>query len=219
MDINDRRLELFIHQIKNIENNRKLITNGMINRYIDNELNPESRSDKVRKRKQIQTRLKAKLDPAGLATAKDGLKVLDIHEKLVDSILPYAEDEKEDRRKYILLGMTIILLITMVSVGKKTHSTDKNSASYTSKRSSIDNDSIAAWVETKSFVRERLKSPSSADFPFLDFHVKSMGDDQYMVGSYVDSTNGFGAKVRTRFRGIVKKTSTGWELVALKFYK
>lgn len=61
---------------------------------------------------------------------------------------------------------------------------------------------IGAYVASKSFVRERLKSPSTADFPA--FHARGVIVNfekkcHFKVAGYVDAQNGFGATVRTRY--------------------
>lgn len=73
-----------------------------------------------------------------------------------------------------------------------------------------------AWAYMQQFVKKRLKSPSTADFPFGGHRdVKPLGDDRYLVESYVDSQNSFGARVRTNFRGVIKQTQGGWKLEEL----
>ena len=75
-----------------------------------------------------------------------------------------------------------------------------------------------AWAYMQQFVIERLKAPSSADFPFGGHRsVSPLGDGRYLVKSYVDSQNSFGAQIRTNFEGVVRQTPTGWQLEYLKF--
>lgn len=51
----------------------------------------------------------------------------------------------------------------------------------------------------KGFVKDRLKSPSTADFSAIDASVGS-GIHAYVVTGAVDSQNSFGAMVRNSFR-------------------
>lgn len=75
-----------------------------------------------------------------------------------------------------------------------------------------------AWAYMQLFVEKELKSPKSADFPFGGFrHVTYLGNDRYEVDSYVDAENSFGASIRTRFKGVIKKVANGWELESLSF--
>ncbi len=55
------------------------------------------------------------------------------------------------------------------------------------------------WVACKKEIKSRLKSPTTADFPFLDFTIWAW-DTDIILKSYVDSQNGFGASVRTTFK-------------------
>jgi hypothetical protein len=70
------------------------------------------------------------------------------------------------------------------------------------------------------FVKQRLKSPSTAEFPGvfdgkLD-HVTDLENQTYRIVSYVDAQNSFGAKIRTKFIGEIKQTSADrWQLISL----
>lgn len=53
-------------------------------------------------------------------------------------------------------------------------------------------------------VARRLRSPGTADFPFGHAgSVARVNANRHQLVSYVDSQNGFGATVRTRFRCVV----------------
>ncbi|OMP76145.1 MULTISPECIES: hypothetical protein [unclassified Chitinophaga] len=79
-----------------------------------------------------------------------------------------------------------------------------------------------AFTISKNFVRETLKAPGSADFPTLDFTSDYMGENTYMVKSYVDAQNSFGAKLRTHYVATLKfnggdwADKSNWTLVDLK---
>lgn len=80
----------------------------------------------------------------------------------------------------------------------------------------------AAIVHCQNFVRDRLRAPATADFPFLDRQVTPAGNDTYVVASYVDAQNAFGAMIRNdfrctvRYRGGDEAASSSWELVNLE---
>ena len=59
---------------------------------------------------------------------------------------------------------------------------------------------VGAWVVCQKFVEDRLKSPSSAEFPvrYPQF-TEDLGGGRYRVETYVDSENAFGAMIRTEF--------------------
>lgn len=61
---------------------------------------------------------------------------------------------------------------------------------------------IGALVASEYFVKQQLKSPSTADFPNLrsdGVAVTKTGECTFKVVSYVDAQNGFGAQIRTRY--------------------
>ncbi len=57
-----------------------------------------------------------------------------------------------------------------------------------------------AYITAQSFVKAMLKSPKTADFPFLDYSHRNLGDGKWIIQSYVDSQNGFGAMIRTQYQ-------------------
>ncbi len=82
-----------------------------------------------------------------------------------------------------------------------------------------------AFVQCQDIVKGELVSPSTADFPFMDFSANAAPDNLYIIKSYVDSQNGFGATIRTRWRckaryiGGDKADPRSWKLVDLQMYK
>ena len=68
-----------------------------------------------------------------------------------------------------------------------------------------------AFVMLQDAVRARLKSPSTADFPWSATHAVYTGDCVYEVISYVDAQNGFGTISREQWYGKIKKLNkTRW---------
>ena len=57
---------------------------------------------------------------------------------------------------------------------------------------------VAATVTAQTFVERRLRSPSTADFPWGN-QATWLGGCDFRVVSYVDAQNGFGATVRTPY--------------------
>lgn len=61
-------------------------------------------------------------------------------------------------------------------------------------------DKATAYAMCQDWVKGRLQSPGSADFPFGDVtKTEDLGHGAYRIRSYVDSQNGFGALVRTKY--------------------
>lgn len=66
-----------------------------------------------------------------------------------------------------------------------------------------------AFDVCRQFVTDRLRSPASAKFPPLSddrVYVTPLTENRFSVRAYVDSQNGFGALLRTRFTCEVKWT-------------
>lgn len=75
-----------------------------------------------------------------------------------------------------------------------------------------------AYAYTVMQVKNKLKCPSTADFPWLYDDIKYLGKQSYAVLGHVDSQNSFGAMVRTYYLGQVKQVSKGtWQLISLTF--
>jgi hypothetical protein len=92
---------------------------------------------------------------------------------------------------------------------------------------SVDNDrkpadmSIMAGIHCRDFVKQRLKSPSTADFPYLGTPTWKTGNT-YAVKSYVDSQNSFGVMVRSNWTCKIKYVTgdkydrSNWQLIDLE---
>ncbi|NMG64887.1 hypothetical protein GPA19_08005 [Azoarcus indigens] len=87
------------------------------------------------------------------------------------------------------------------------------------------NNSGMAAIICAGYVEDRLLAPKSADFPWgKDARgVWQMPDQVYVIKSYVDSQNAFGAMVRTNYRCEIKAAKGGsgdpgdWRLIKLDF--
>jgi len=58
---------------------------------------------------------------------------------------------------------------------------------------------MLAYVMSQDFVKQRLKSPATADFPYLPKITRAIGDCKYKIIAYVDSQNSFGALLRATY--------------------
>ena len=75
-----------------------------------------------------------------------------------------------------------------------------------------DDDSARAYVECKSYVRDRLKAPATAEFSSFNSSTVTHDGTRYTVEGTVDSENGFGAKIRNTFTCVVTGSGTSWTL-------
>ncbi|WP_146678852.1 hypothetical protein [Pirellula sp. SH-Sr6A] len=126
-----------------------------------------------------------------------------------------------------LTGFLLVASLTSRFLGAaENEQTIKNSAPEITQTSSIENkrispishlvesspnttcqlDKIGAWIVSKKFVLQQIKSPATAVFQNAkaDLLVVALEDCSYLVESYLDSENGFGAKVRTSFTVLVE---------------
>lgn len=82
--------------------------------------------------------------------------------------------------------------------------------------------STTAVVQCRNFVTQQLKSPATADFPLLDHKIWQLKDRTYVVKSYVDSQNSYGATIRSSWHCKVQYVSgdrldqSNWKLLDLE---
>jgi hypothetical protein len=77
-------------------------------------------------------------------------------------------------------------------------------------------DDVAAPITfAKEFVRQRLKAPATASFPwaFSDYNVINLSAGRWSVAGYVDTQNGFGATIRTRWTVEMEDQGGAWKLI------
>nr|WP_321440572.1 hypothetical protein [uncultured Hyphomonas sp.] len=72
-----------------------------------------------------------------------------------------------------------------------------------------------AGQNAKELVKQTLKAPSTAKFPFI-LRGEYKGDCQFVVRSWVDAQNGFGAQVRTYYTVTMIRSKSGWHLVSME---
>ncbi len=110
----------------------------------------------------------------------------------------------------VALGGILLYVISQSQTDATPRPADESS---TPKRT---DESSTAVVMCEEFVTRRLRSPSTAEFPLLDSSFVTETQADFLVRSYVDSQNGFGAMVRTQFECRVRsKGNKEWELVDL----
>jgi len=99
--------------------------------------------------------------------------------------------------KRVLLGL-IPVLVVIVGAIFIVSSNDKEQEVVQEIRKEPSH--IEVCVQAQMLIEQTLKSPATADFPICnDFSITRTTDGGYIVKSYVDSQNGFGALIRTDF--------------------
>lgn len=93
---------------------------------------------------------------------------------------------------------------------------EESTGTYTVKRDC--GTKTEAFVMSQSFVKQQLRSPSTADFPYSNKASIVPGENcTYAVASYVDAQNGFGATVRSKWYTVVQyfATKDEWRLLSV----
>ncbi len=85
-------------------------------------------------------------------------------------------------------------------------------------------DTDMAFVMSQTFVEDKLKSPSTAEFPYSSskgVNVHYQGECRHKISAYVDAQNSFGAMIRTKYYAEVQneKGTDIWRLLNLKLYE
>lgn len=80
-----------------------------------------------------------------------------------------------------------------------------------------------AYIIAKGFVKDNLKSPSSASFWHYDFSWSKLGNHKYYIHSYVDADNSYGANIKTEWKVQLEYSGSGddleqsnWKLLDIK---
>lgn len=135
---------------------------------------------------------------------------------------PAGEVEAEDKKPGGCGGVLLLLLAVAVVLAIVSGlSGDGGGSDGADDAPSADELDAGAFDVCTQFVKDRLKSPSTAKF--RNFYeddgevVVTHAADTYTVSSTVDSENGFGAMLRSTFRCEVRHVSgTSWRLVDLQ---
>ena len=107
----------------------------------------------------------------------------------------------------------------------ETKNTTSNEYSETWITPSDDDRHNMAYIQAKDFVKNNLKSPSSASFWHYDFSwSKSATSDTYYIKSYVDADNSYGANIKSKWTCKLKYLGgdeadiNSWESIDVKIY-
>ncbi len=106
----------------------------------------------------------------------------------------WVEAQKKKNERAVGIGFLVFLAIAGFAVYGWLFGGDRDA---TGRRCG---DKISAYLMSETFVKRRLKAPSSAAFPgHTDATIVRIGCGSWHVSSYVDAQNSFGALIRTRF--------------------
>jgi len=75
---------------------------------------------------------------------------------------------------------------------------------------------IELHVQAQQFVKQTLKAPTTAEFPWDPVSAGTDGTGLYQVESYVDSQNSFGAMVRSEWMVNMRLSGDRWTLEKMR---
>lgn len=77
---------------------------------------------------------------------------------------------------------------------------------------------VEAYTASHQFIRDRIKTPTTAEFPWsADDATTYEGDSIFVISSYVDYQNEFSAKIRSKYIAKLKYNGESkWQLLDLK---
>ena len=120
-------------------------------------------------------------------------------------------------------GNRIIAIVLSIIIGCSVlyNFTDHKSSSATQNEDDISNNQV--YVMAQSIVTERLKSPASADYPLYPEQISKRDDGVYVIMSYVDAQNAFGANLRKhwvcqlKYKGGDSFDINNWQIIETTF--
>lgn len=140
-----------------------------------------------------------------------------------------VEQKNEDRKMkpFFTISFYIVVAVFVISVFALTKFIDSriptNAPSQSAQPAHEDKaDKTEAIIMAEKFVKDRLVSPSSAKFPWRSSETTAVkvDEDTWVISSYVDSQNKFGAMLRTYYIAKVKYLGNDkWQLLDLEFYE
>ncbi|MFC0906235.1 hypothetical protein ACFHWD_16275 [Clostridium sp. MT-14] len=104
------------------------------------------------------------------------------------------------KKKIPVIICCLIVSIFMVGCGS---SSDENKPFS---QLTLDEQKGYLWSMSEDAVKNNLKSPSTAKFPFSydEAEFKALGNNEFEISSYVDAENSFGGTIRNNFTVTIK---------------
>ena len=109
---------------------------------------------------------------------------------------------------WLLAALGVLILVG--ALAPKRERPERPAAAAEKKPASTE---IEAFVFSQTFVKRKLKTPSTAKFPsYREATVSSTGSDAWRVEAWVDAQNMFGAMVRNPYTCELHKREETWYL-------
>ncbi len=110
-----------------------------------------------------------------------------------------------------ILASVVSITVAVIFIASIFGGSDSGAGTKPSKRASPTRATDAIYP-CKEFVKRRLKAPSTAEFPWSGQKAAKTAHGTYVVQSYVDAQNGFGAMIRNHYVCEVVRTDNKWKL-------
>lgn len=126
--------------------------------------------------------------------------------------------KKANAKGCIVLALAGLLIIILFRWGCSSedvvYTKEQQDSIYAADKSTI------AQLKAEAFIKDKLKSPASADFDWGSTNVWYLKDSTFMVKGAVDSQNSFGAMMRTRYEAKVQQLDEeNWTVLSYNFYE
>jgi len=115
---------------------------------------------------------------------------------------------------FLAFAVGILAMFILSSVLNKNGNSPDKTVNYNP-------DKIDAYVMSQVFVEQKLKAPSTAEFPTSRNASITKINDVFTVSCYVDAQNSFGAQIRTNYTAKLyyNFSTKKWHLESLEFNK
>lgn len=118
----------------------------------------------------------------------------EIDEEILKKIQLYNQSKKKEKRIIIIFLFIAGLIILIFLLGG--FDSCSSGGSHSSSPSNIN---ATCYYYSQRLVKEKLKSPKSAEFPKYTAEFISRDGDTVTVSAYVEADNSFGAHVKTNY--------------------
>src|SRR5580693_5113852 len=111
----------------------------------------------------------------------------------------FRHSSRNNKIAWIIVGLLFTIATINISKDVEKKEAEEAKQAKTEIHTDSEPDKSKAYIISQNFVEDRLKSPSTAHFPIFDYSCKQLEDHTFLVRSYVDAQNAFGATIRTDY--------------------
>ncbi|MBA3704420.1 MAG: hypothetical protein H0W84_00525 [Bacteroidetes bacterium] len=104
------------------------------------------------------------------------------------------------------IGRLVIIIVILFIAFKACENTD----STISEAKKPEEMKSEAYITSQNFMKRNLKAPASADFPFDEYTFQYTNDNIFIINSYVDAQNSFGAQLRINYEAKMQWNGSDW---------